>query len=167
MPHEYAPGASGPGAVRSSVSPNTQGLNAPRPKPRTERIDSATPMVSRGTTSVSTVENTAESLEQQMTAFHAGRDPDYELLRDVVYYLHHYADRYHHPRETVEAAAATYLLYYRHHLAVEEGEILPRVCLRPNLAGYFQETAASRIIHHLSPVIRQACHASPVPPRAR
>ncbi|HEY7657158.1 MAG TPA: hemerythrin domain-containing protein [Burkholderiales bacterium] len=115
-------------------------------------------------------------IEQQMTAFHEGRDPDYELLRDVVYYLHHYADRYHHPREDmafarlvrrnpemslpinrllqehrvlesagatllkllddiledvvheraiVEAAAATYLLYYRHHLAMEEKEILP------------------------------------------
>lgn len=116
-------------------------------------------------------------IEQQMTAFHLGQDPDYDLLRDVVYYLHHYADRYHHPREnvafarlvsrdpwfgvvigrilqehralenagatllkhlddiledvvipreTVEAAAATYLVYYRHHLASEEAEILPR-----------------------------------------
>ena len=118
-----------------------------------------------------------DCIEQQMDAFHAGRDPDFELLRDVVYYLHHYADRYHHPREnvafarlvardpliglvigrvlqehrvlenagvtllrylddiledvvipreTVEAAAATYLVYYRHHLAAEEAEILPR-----------------------------------------
>ena len=116
-------------------------------------------------------------IEQQMDAFHAGRDPDFELLRDVVYYLHHYADRYHHPRENVafarlvardpwiglvigrilqehrvlenagesllkllddiledvviprenvEVAAATYLVYYRHHLAAEEAEILPR-----------------------------------------
>lgn len=116
-------------------------------------------------------------IEQQMGAFHAGRDPDYELLRDVVHYLHHYADRYHHPREnaafarlvsrdpwlappisrllqehrvlevtgktllkhlddiledavtpreTVEAAAATYLLYYREHLAAEEAAVLPR-----------------------------------------
>ncbi|MGH8648852.1 MAG: hemerythrin domain-containing protein, partial [Burkholderiales bacterium] len=115
-------------------------------------------------------------IEQQMTAFHLGQDPDYDLLRDVVYYLHPYADRYHHPREdaafarllrrdpalgfpinrllqehrvleaagktlleylgdiledaviprgTVEAAAATYLLYYRNHLAVEENEVLP------------------------------------------
>jgi hemerythrin-like domain-containing protein len=124
-------------------------------------------------------------IEQQMDAFHAGRDPDFELLRDVVYYLHHYADRYHHPREnvafarmishdpwvglvigrvlqehrvlenagetllkflediledvvipreTVEAAAATYLVYYRHHLAVEEAEILPRAArtLKPD-----------------------------------
>ena len=29
-------------------------------------------------------------------------------------------------RETVEAAAATYLVYYRHHLATEENHILPR-----------------------------------------
>lgn len=116
-------------------------------------------------------------LEQQLIPFHSGEDPDYELLRDVVYYLHHYADRYHHPREdmafarlaqrspalrtailmllqehrvlaavgetllrylediledivieraVVEAAAATYLVYYRHHLAMEENEVLPR-----------------------------------------
>lgn len=116
-------------------------------------------------------------IEQQMAQFHAGEGPDYERLRDVVYYLHHYADRYHHPREdvafermvkrdpglrfpinrlrkehrvldsagrtllkylddiledvvheraAVEAAAATYAVYYRQHLAVEEGEILPR-----------------------------------------
>jgi hemerythrin-like domain-containing protein len=30
------------------------------------------------------------------------------------------------PRATVEAAAATYLLYFRHHLATEEAEVLPR-----------------------------------------
>lgn len=123
-------------------------------------------------------------LQQQMTVFHDGQDPDYELMRDVIYYLHHYADRYHHPREdvafaclvqrdpelkpainrllqehrvmaasgetllsylediladtvieraTVEAAAATYLVYYRHHLSEEEREVLPRAArfLRP------------------------------------
>ena len=115
-------------------------------------------------------------IEREMTAFHDGKDPDFELLRDVVYYLHHYADRYHHPREdvafarlirrkpamrlpinrllqehrviesagarllkllddiledvvheraVVEAAAATYLLYYRHHLVTEESNVLP------------------------------------------
>jgi hypothetical protein len=29
-------------------------------------------------------------------------------------------------RHTVEAAAATYLVYYRHHLAAEEQEVIPR-----------------------------------------
>jgi hemerythrin-like domain-containing protein len=118
-----------------------------------------------------------DAFEQQMLAFHAGRNPDYELMRDIVHYLHHYADRYHHPREdvaftrlvarnadfqlgvnrllqehrvigvagelllkyledileetvierkAVEAAAATYLVYYRHHLATEQGDVLPR-----------------------------------------
>jgi len=115
--------------------------------------------------------------ERQMLAFHDGEHPNYELMRDVVHYLHHFADRHHHPREdvafarlikrdpdlqigisrllqehrvinaagelllkylddiledavverlTVEAAAATYLVYYRHHLAVEEDDVLPR-----------------------------------------
>ena len=115
-------------------------------------------------------------LDTQMAVFHAGEHPQYELMRDAVYYLHHFADRFHHPREDVafaritnrdpamelainrllqehrvigttgetllkllddilddaiirraevEAAAATYLVYYRHHLATEETEILP------------------------------------------
>jgi hemerythrin-like domain-containing protein len=40
-------------------------------------------------------------LERQMTAFHSGKDPNYELMRDVVHYLCHYADRFHHAREDV------------------------------------------------------------------
>ena len=115
-------------------------------------------------------------LQHQMTAFHDGRDPSYELMQDAVHYLQHFADRFHHPREdvafarvaerdpdlkltvnrllqehrvikvagdtllnyleniledavmqraTVEAAAATYLIYYRHHLATEEAQIMP------------------------------------------
>lgn len=115
-------------------------------------------------------------LERQMAAFHEGNHSQYELMRDVVYYLHHFADCSHHPREdvafarivkhdpsqqlainrllqehriigaageallkllddilndtvieraTVETAAATYLVYYRHHLVAEESEILP------------------------------------------
>ncbi|MEO8442995.1 MAG: hemerythrin domain-containing protein [Betaproteobacteria bacterium] len=115
-------------------------------------------------------------VEKEMKEFHFGGQPDYELMRDAVHYLQHYANRFHHPREDVafgrmverypdkqvaiarllqehrvidvagaqllvhleailedtivprdriEAAAATYLLYYRHHLATEEAEILP------------------------------------------
>jgi len=40
-------------------------------------------------------------LERQMAAFHEGEDPKYELMRDVVFYLHEYADHIHHPREDV------------------------------------------------------------------
>jgi hemerythrin-like domain-containing protein len=115
--------------------------------------------------------------EQQLAAFHDEGSPDYELMSDVVHYLHDYADRYHHPREdmafaamlrrdpqlkpiiyrllqehrvighagngllgllgevtsdavvsrsALEAAAATYLAYYRRHLETEERDILPR-----------------------------------------
>jgi hemerythrin-like domain-containing protein len=116
-------------------------------------------------------------LEQQVAAFHEAKDPNYELMLDVVSYLREFPDRIHHPREdaafarllvhdpalrlpinrllqehrvigvageellillnevidggliarsSVEAAAATYLAYYRHHLATEENDILPR-----------------------------------------
>jgi hemerythrin-like domain-containing protein len=120
-------------------------------------------------------------LAREMAVFASGDEPDYLLMRDVVEYLHHYGDRFHHPREdvafarlvardprlelavnrllqehrviaaagealleclqgilndvvierhAVEAAAATYLLYYRHHLATEESDILPRAAQR-------------------------------------
>lgn len=124
-------------------------------------------------------------VEQQLDAFQAGKQADYELMRLTVYYLRHYPDRFHHPREDVafrrlvqrdpqlrsdvewcirehaliaeagekllnclnqiiagdevertglKAAAATYLAYYRHHLAVEEHQIIPRAVelLRPD-----------------------------------
>jgi len=116
-------------------------------------------------------------LEKQLDTFHEGGQPNYELMLDIVTYLRHFPDRYHHPREdvafahlarrdpgmrgalrrlrqehrviaaagdellqklseaesdammtraTLEAAAATYLVYYRHHIAFEDEEVLPR-----------------------------------------
>jgi hemerythrin-like domain-containing protein len=116
-------------------------------------------------------------LEKQVAIFQTAKQPKYSLMREIVYYLRHFPDRYHHPREDVafarlvarepdlvlpinrllqehrviamageellkclndvskaslvaraniEAAAATYIVYYRHHLAKEEKEILPR-----------------------------------------
>lgn len=116
-------------------------------------------------------------LDGQVTAFHEGEQPNYELMHDIVFYLKHYADRFHHPAEDVafqriaakdpgmraklarlvqehrvidahgsallerlaqvtsdslaprgelESAAATYLVYYRHHLMAEERDIIPR-----------------------------------------
>ena len=43
-------------------------------------------------------------LEQHVDAFHAGKRPDYELMRSICYYLRHYPDRFHHPREDVAFA---------------------------------------------------------------
>ena len=116
-------------------------------------------------------------LEKQVAAYHAGEQPNYDLMLDIVYYLRHYPDKVHHPQEEVafarllerdpkmksqidrlrqehrvianagqtlmkhldavvadaleprsivEAAAATYLAYYRLHLAAEEKEVIPR-----------------------------------------
>jgi hemerythrin-like domain-containing protein len=124
-------------------------------------------------------------IEQQFNAYEAGKLPDYELMRSAVYYLRHYPDRFHHPREDVafnrlmrrdpqlrldiewcikehvliaaageklfnclnqiiagdviehsalKVAAATYLAYYRHHISIEEHQIIPRAVehLRPD-----------------------------------
>ncbi|MBI4194740.1 MAG: hemerythrin domain-containing protein [Betaproteobacteria bacterium] len=116
-------------------------------------------------------------LDKEVAVFHEGGEPNYELMRDIVFYLRHYSDRFHHPREdvafarlaerdpdlrvainrlvqehqviavageellhrlddieanavvsrkAVESAAATYLVYYRHHIATEEKDVLPR-----------------------------------------
>jgi hemerythrin-like domain-containing protein len=118
-----------------------------------------------------------ELLDKEVVLFHSGEQPNYELMRDIVLWLRHYADGVHHPRENVafermaqrdpplrvlvnrllqehriianagewllerledaanggfapraelEAAAATFLAYYRSHMATEDGTILPR-----------------------------------------
>lgn len=115
-------------------------------------------------------------LEQQISLFHGGATANYDLMLDIVYYLTHFADKFHHPREdvalgklgerdpsfraliqrvlgehkviasagrqlveqleavlngalvareSVEAAAATYVTYYRHHMAREEMDLFP------------------------------------------
>lgn len=123
-------------------------------------------------------------LELQISLFHEGATPSYDVMLDIVYYLTHFADKFHHPREdvaitklgerdasvraliqrvlgehkviasagrqlveqleavlngalltreSVEVAAATYLTYYRHHMAREEQDLFPMVdkVLRP------------------------------------
>jgi len=116
-------------------------------------------------------------VEHEVDAFRADGRPDFELLRSIVYYLRHFPDSYHHPREDIaftllverdpqlqleiarrlqehaviaaagdellgfldriiagamveraelEKAAATYVVYYRYHLYMEERQVLPR-----------------------------------------
>lgn len=43
-------------------------------------------------------------VERELAAFHIGEQPDYALLLDVVHYLRHFPDRFHHPREDVAFA---------------------------------------------------------------
>ena len=126
-------------------------------------------------------------IELEVDMFRANRQPDYELMQSIVSYLHHYPDRFHHPREDVafarmlerdpalqlpiarrvqehaviaaageellarleeiiggglversalEMAIATYLVYYRHHLAAEEHHVIPRAVELLNQADW-------------------------------
>ena len=116
-------------------------------------------------------------LQKQVDVFHAGGEPNYALMQDIVSYLREYSDQFHHPREDVaferltsycpelklivarlqqehrviahagatllahieaalegsilpreqlEVAAATYLIYYQNHIRSEEAAILTR-----------------------------------------
>lgn len=116
--------------------------------------------------------------ELQISFFHKGATPDYQLMLDIVYYLTHFADKFHHPREDVaitrlgerspadrvmifralgehtvitsagkqlaeqldtvlngtvlarelvEVTAATYLTYFRDHMAREEKQLFPLI----------------------------------------
>ena len=38
-------------------------------------------------------------LESQLQRFHEGGSPDYELMLDIMYYMTHYSDVLHHPKE--------------------------------------------------------------------
>src|SRR3970040_2458617 len=40
-----------------------------------------------------------DMLEKEVVLFHSGEQPNYELMRDIVLWLRHYADGVHHPRE--------------------------------------------------------------------
>jgi hemerythrin-like domain-containing protein len=43
-------------------------------------------------------------LEGQLDRFHAGEKPDYEMMLDIMYYMIHYPDVLHHPREDLAFA---------------------------------------------------------------
>jgi hemerythrin-like domain-containing protein len=43
-------------------------------------------------------------LERQVDVFHAGEQPNYGLMLDIIYYLRHFTDQSHHPREDVAFA---------------------------------------------------------------
>jgi hemerythrin-like domain-containing protein len=43
-------------------------------------------------------------LETQLDSFHRGDSPDYELMLDIMYYMTHYPDQIHHPKEDLAFA---------------------------------------------------------------
>jgi hemerythrin-like domain-containing protein len=38
-------------------------------------------------------------LQREVDLFHMGESPNYQLMLDIISYLHEYGDQYHHPRE--------------------------------------------------------------------
>ncbi len=40
-------------------------------------------------------------LEKQLDLFHRGETPDYPLMTDILHYMTHYPDHFHHPKEDV------------------------------------------------------------------
>lgn len=137
-------------------------------------------------------------LEKQVDVLHTGERPNYELMFDVIFYLRHFSDRSHHPREDaafaclaqrrpgmelefarlqqehrviakagetlltllneiveggvivraeIEAAAATYLVYYRTHIATEDRRVLPQAAKFLTPADWEAVRAAVPVIH--------------------
>jgi hemerythrin-like domain-containing protein len=43
-------------------------------------------------------------LEEELDLFHRGKDPDYETMLDIMFYMTHYPDVSHHPREDLAMA---------------------------------------------------------------
>lgn len=98
-------------------------------------------------------------LEKEVDAFHAGGEPDYPLMLDILHYLRDYLDLSHHPREEVAfarlalrepklksviaqrmqehrgiAAAAEQLIRYLDEAV--DGAMIPRTDLEQAAAGY-------------------------------
>jgi len=46
-------------------------------------------------------------LERQVASFHDGGSPDYELMLEIMYYMTHYPDVLHHPKEDLVFASWT------------------------------------------------------------
>ncbi|MBZ0132909.1 MAG: hemerythrin domain-containing protein [Rhodocyclaceae bacterium] len=70
-------------------------------------------------------------LEAQLYLFHKGEQPDYSLMTDILHYMTHYPDGFHHPKEDVifsyllerdpGAAPSVEELARQHHVIAESG----------------------------------------------
>lgn len=73
-------------------------------------------------------------MERELHLFQRGKQPNYGLMLDIVYYMTHYPDRFHHPREDIafervvkrESAAADLVesLHHQHDVIARSGKAL-------------------------------------------
>ncbi len=57
------------------------------------------PLIEKWITEHRNFERLLTVLEEQLELFRQGRQPDYGLMLDIVYYMTQYPDRFHHPHE--------------------------------------------------------------------
>lgn len=79
-------------------------------------------------------EKLLEIVERQLESFHRNERPDYELVLDIIYYMTHYPDQFHHPVEDIlfkrvaerERAAGNAVeeLFRQHCVIAESGKAL-------------------------------------------
>ena len=104
-------------------------------------------------------------MDLQIKRFRKGERPDYELMHDIMYYMTHYPDRYHHPFEDIvfnrlaernqRARDAVDELLDEHHRLADSGlrlvhdlegivsdAILPRVTVEEDAVAYTEAMRA-------------------------
>lgn len=90
-------------------------------------------------------------LEKKLSAFHTGERPDYDLMLDILQYLGHFPDRYHHPREDVAfdclvkrepgMLALVEHLKEEHRLIAESGAALQKLLAEISLGAIVEREA--------------------------
>jgi hemerythrin-like domain-containing protein/rubrerythrin len=120
-------------------------------------------------------------LEKQVDVFHAGDQPNYELMLDIIYYLRHFSDELHHPREDVafacvarhtpDMALPLARLSQEHRVIAHAGEQLEK-SLEQVIGGSFvdragiEALAATYLVYYRSHIVREEKDVLPVAARA-
>ena len=118
--------------------------------------------------------------EKQVDVFHAGDEPNYELMLDIIYYLRHFADALHHPREDVafaclarrspDMALSLARLRQEHRVIANAGDQL-ETSLRHVIGGSVVERAgiealaATYLVYYRSHISREEKEVLPVAAR--
>jgi hemerythrin-like domain-containing protein len=116
-------------------------------------------------------------LERQVDVFHAGEQPNYALMLDIIYYLRHFTDQSHHPREDVAFARLTLRkpeidlqlarLMQEHRVIVHIGENLEKALERAVADAFVpradvEALAASYLVYYRSHIVREEQEVLPL-----
>lgn len=119
-------------------------------------------------------------LETQVEVFHAGGQPDYALMLDILYYLRRFSDTIHHPREDAafarlaagnpRIAMLAARLGQEHRVIAHAGERLERALEQAAAGSYIQRQdvealAAMYLVYYRSHIVREERDILPVAAR--